>query len=58
MGDDYITTETDVFEEIVVCLSRQRSRIWTDTFYEVASYIGEKSAGPGSELLSLLSRGG
>lgn len=42
VGDDYIKTETDVFQEIVIYLARQKNRIWTDTFYEVASYIGDR----------------
>ena len=39
VGDDYIRTSVADFTGIVEYLAREKARIWTGTFYEVASYV-------------------
>lgn len=44
VGGDYIETSAEDFDKIVQYLAQERQRIWTGTFYDVASYISERQA--------------
>ena len=44
IGDDYIRTTTEDFSDVVQYLATEKERIWTGTFYDVASYVKENPA--------------
>ena len=45
VGGDFIETETSDFEAVAAYLAQQQDRIWTDTFYQVASCIRDSQSG-------------
>ena len=45
VGGDFIEVEAKDFEAVAAYLAQQQDRIWTGTFYQVASYIRDRQSG-------------